>query len=461
MATQLALDDPYDTFEGYADGSPRFPDGYPRDQFKPPHPAFAKRAHVLTGGKSPRRTYVDMTIGECECQRGYAFMPDTLGNKGWYANKYCGHKLKLMCSVIDNVTNPVERALLNKPYLAAVSTRYNKFEVVSAFHKELRRGDFDKAWFWGLMLSNYRGMRGVIIYLLNIIYEETRDHELAEFLLKLRKDPRNHTLDRMSQAISWFCLSVKKWELPLRYDIFSNEMRGYEWLAKEYGTEPNGGVAGHGNFIPAKHKDKLSGFMEEGIRKQDAALFQRGLKGLQKLQYSDKDRPTEDELNDHRYWLYERLYDLADEHRPSTHDVWKVIAIVNSRIEANYGIGYHELNAIGDALMGEPYESGLLSASKRAIAVNRPTGAIPYGIWPAIPLYAHDNHTYGGKARMRRHGDQLKPGAKQTDLDFRWCGAYFGVAYRMISYRQHGHVADWHETEWDKLLLRVTQTLWY
>jgi hypothetical protein len=457
----LALPDPYDQFEGYQDGTPRFPDDYPRHKFAPLHPAFAKRAHVLTTGPNPRRTYVDLTIGECECQRGYAYMPDTLGNKGWYANKYCGHKMRLLSSIIDNVSNPVERAQLHRPYLQALNTRYNKFEVVSAFHKELRRGDFEKAWFFGLLLSTNRGIRGVIIYLMNIVYEETRDHELAEFLLKLRRDPRNHTLDRMSQAISLFCLATKKWELPLRYDIFTNEMRGYEWLAREYGTEPAGGVAGHGNFIPAKEKDKLAGFLEEGLKKQDGALFQRGLKGLQKLKYSDKERPTEDELYEHRYWLYERLYDLADKYLAHTHDVWQLIHLVNEKIRADYGIGYHDLNAIGDAMLGEPFSSGLLSATKRAIALKRPTGAIPIGIWPAVPLYAHDNHTFRGKALMRRHADQLKPGAKQTDLDFRWCGAYFGVAYRMISYRQHGHIADWHETTWDKFLHRVTQTLWY
>lgn len=459
--TQSELFDPYGAFDDYADGSPRFPDDYPRNKFKPPHTAFAKRGEVLTTGPSPRRTFVDLTIGECGCPRGYAWMPDTLGNKGWYEHKYCAHKMRMLSNIVDSVSNPVERAMLNKPYMKALSSRYNRFEVVSAFHKELRRGDFDKAWYWGLILSNYRSMRGVIIYLLNIVYEETRDHDLASFLLKLRKDPRNHTLDRMSQAISLFCMSVKKWELPHRYEIFTNEMKGYEWLAEQFGTEPKGGVAGHGNFIAEKQRDRFADYMDEGIRKRDGALFQRGLKGLQKLKYSDAERPSEDAQNDHRYWMYERLYDLADKYLPQTHDAWRVIAIVNERIASDYGIGYHELNALADAIMGEPFDAGLLSASKRAIAINRPTGAIPLGIWPKIPLYAHDNHTYGGKALMRRHADQLKPGATQTDLDFRWCGAYFGVAYRMISYRQHGRVADWHETNWDKFLQRVTLKLWY
>jgi hypothetical protein len=234
-------------------------------------------------------------------------------------------------------------------------------------------------------------------------------------------------------------------------------MHGYEKLAKEFGSD----VAKGGNFIPIKFKAKLLKAMQDGARLKKPVLFQYGLKGLQKLEYSEKPKPTKEDVNDHRHWLYERLYDIADDLLPPTHDAWRVISVVNDRIEADIGAGYHELNAIGDAIMGEPYDSGLLSPPQRAISINRPTPPIPLGKWPKIPLYAHDNHTYGGKALMRRYADQLKPGAAQTDLDFRYCGAYFGVAYRMISQRQHGRVADWGETVWDRDLYRITQILWY
>ena len=449
--------DPYGEFPGYEGNVPRFPEDYPFDQFKPLDPAFIRKGEVLTGGRRSRRTYVDLSIGECECGFGYAWRWDSKGEK-WFAGGYCSHKLRMICSIIDNVSNPVEHERMRRAYLKAVSTRYNRFEVVSAFHKELRRGDFEKAWFWGLMLANFRGTHGVFHYLLNIVYEETRDHELAAYLLKVRNDPRQRTIEKLSQAISWFCASKKKWELPHRYDIFLAEMRGYEKLAKEFGPD----VAKGGNIIaPEGAKEKFLKYMEEGLLKSDHVQFQRGLKGLQKLRYTDKENPKPEDLNDHRYWLYERLYDLADEHLPDSHGVWTVISVVNDRILSDHGIGYHELNAIADALMGEPTDSGLLSPTERKRAVARPPAKPPVGIWPKIPLYASDNHTYLGKALLRRYPDQLKPKAEQTDLDFRWCGAYFGVAYRMLAFRQHGSISEWHEVDWPKELYRIVNILWY
>lgn len=62
---------------------------------------------------------------------------------------------------------------------------------------------------------------------------------------------------------------------------------------------------------------------------------------------------------------------------------------------------------------------------------------------------------------MRRFGNQLPAGAKQTDIDFRYCGAYRGVAYRMIAFRQGGDIGEWGTTKWPKELDEITNLLWY
>lgn len=234
-------------------------------------------------------------------------------------------------------------------------------------------------------------------------------------------------------------------------------MHGYRLLAKAYSPD----VAKGGNIIPADQKPKLVKFVKQGANSGDMVMFQRGLKGLQKLQFKPGGMPSPTDYNDYRYEIYELLYDIAEKQWSADDDRWGVIAYVNARMAADLGIGYHELNAIGDAITGEPYGDGLLSPLKRDIAVKRPPAPVPLGRWPAIPLYASDNHTWAGKALLRRFPEQLKPGAKQTDLDFRYCGAYFGVAYRMISQHQHGRVADWHETTWPEDIYNITQTLWY
>jgi hypothetical protein len=439
--------DPYRRFD--------IPDqNYPRNQFAPTHPDFAVKAEVATGTGSKTLTFVDMAIGECECKDGAAFRFDKRKDK-WYPAPYCPHKMRVLSSVMTPHIRE-NNAELNAAYIKGLATRYNSFEVVSAFHKELRRGDFEKAWFWALLLASFRHRRGVFRYMLNIIYEETRDHDLGAFLLKCATVQSQQTIENLARAVSWFCVSTKKWEMVHRYAIFEAEMQGYDRLVKKYGKE----VAGHGNYVPTKDKLKLLGYMQKGVELQDLVLFQEGLKGLQKLKYSDR-KSDENALHDHRYWLYERLYDIAEKHCGDNHSVWGVFNYVNQRVEADLSIGYHELNAIGDALMGESYSAGLLSPAQRKAHAARPLPPLPIGKWPTTPLYAADNHTYKGKALMRRFADQLDPGAKQTDIDFRWCGAYFGVAYRMVSFKQHGKVEEWHKVKWPKPLYRIVNSLWY
>jgi hypothetical protein len=449
------FNDAYDDFEA------SLPENYPKFKFRPLHPSFTRKALVTSGTNNKRQYLVDLSIGECVCPKGFAYGYDDRRKRDpWYDASYCGHKLKLMSRICETseLTGDAKREQM-QGYLKALGTKYNPFEAVSAFHKELRRGDFKQAWFWGLILTTKRGIHGLFQYMLNIVYEETRDHDLAEFLLKCRTSDRMLTLSYASKAISWFCASIKKWQIPRRYAIFESEMHGYKLLVKEYGTD----VAKGGNIIPTAHKAKLVKAMRDGAKANDLVQFQRGLKGLQKLKYFDGDDRDGYELKKHRFWLYETLYELGEEMHGDDHDMWRVVQYVNARHEAGHGIGYHELNAIADALTGEPADAGTLPATDLKRALARPQPPIPLYIWPPIPLYAQDNHTYGGKALIRRFPDQLKPSANQSDLDFRYCGAYFGVAYRMVSQKQHGNVNDiaWHDVKWPMPLYNIVMSLWY
>lgn len=436
------------------------PEDYPFGKFSPTHPSFARKANVDSGmGTSKRQFLVDLEIGECNCQKGHAWAWDNKNEK-WYANAYCSHKLKMIASVVDAAEEPKKRVLFNA-YIKAVGTRYNQWEVVSAFHKELRRGDFPKAFFWGLILSTKRSYGGVIKYLNNIIYEETRDHKLAHYLLtlaNLRMDVIGY--DEIAKAIRLFCLAKKKWEFPHRLQIFEAEMRGYAQLVKEYGPD----VAKGGNIIGGAEKpilldDMMRGLGSKGGREalQFARLvrLQHGLKGLQKLQYGD--------LDQHRYWLYEKLYDFCDAVIECTDgSAWDVIEVINQRVSQGLGIGYHELNALADAAAGEPCGAGNLAPRLTSTALRAPSPDYPLAIWPAIPLYAHDNHSWRGKSLLRRFPEELEPGASQENLDFRLCGAYYGVAWRMLAYSQFGSIdVPWGDVKWPKWLIATVKSLWY
>jgi hypothetical protein len=50
---------------------------------------------------------------------------------------------------------------------------------------------------------------------------------------------------------------------------------------------------------------------------------------------------------------------------------------------------------------------------------------------------------------MKNFPAELEPGAVQANLDFRMCGAYFGVAWRTLAFKQHGTIdCKWGDVSW-------------
>lgn len=415
-------------------------------QFKPIHPDFTGTFNV----QASRGTYiVNLDTGTCECPSGEAIV--YTDNKAAH-KAYCAHKLNALAQITER--DPDKYTYY---YAKALATRYNVYETVSAFHKCVRRAAVDDAIYWGLVLSKFRGIRGVINYLLNIVYEETRDHQLHEKLLNLYERAGNgdsaSLLATLCTAVRAFCVSPKKWELPHRYEIFMSEMRGYEMLAREFGWS----VAKPKDIIAAEHTERLKGWMKAGIQEKDKVLFQRGLKGLLK---SSSDVGYEGQKH--------LIYGWIDEYaRYAPYDNRCVYGSIRTTIERRLklvknSLGYHELNALGDALLGEAIDCGFTPAEEECVY---PDGFSPHislrGL-KQIPLYAHDNHTYRGKHAMRFHPEELLPGAKQVHLDFRWCGAYFGVAWRTQAFKQHGTVhVNWEDVTWDTELHTIVNKMWY
>ncbi len=431
---------------------PENPDDYPYDKFESLHPAL-HRTGTYRDKVTGIEYFIDLELGECECKNGNAWMWDRKGEK-YYANKYCKHKLKLMASAIDAAIadkgSRWDDDELLWTYIKATGTRYNVWEVVSAFHKELRRADFPKAWFWGNILMTKRGGKGLAKYMLNIIYEETRDHELADSLIVLAglKQPSPKQLHR---HIAWFCASVKKWELDHRYEVFESEMAGYAWLVKNYGKS----VAKGGEIIDSAEYPKLRKRLLSGYKKRDKAKFQSGLKGIQKMKTIGGQK-----LDDHRVDLFNELMQIAEDFGED--DAMRVGEVVMRRVNKGFPIGYHEINAVADALMGETYEAGLLPKKDRKHALRIPFKSIKRGHFPNIPLYAQDNHTWLGKGLLRKHPEQLQPNVKQKNLDFRICGAYYGVCWRTLAYKQFQAIdCEWHEVNWPKHLHKTVSDLWY
>lgn len=412
--------------------------------------------------KIPRKNYVgegaivytvDLDKNTCSCPLGSSHVD--YGDGIAKDNKPCAHKIQAIGKLAAE--NPDE---LTWPYIQVISSRYNQWEAVSAFHKELRRGDIEKSFYFGSILARYRGVRGVIKYMINIIYEETRDHYLHGYLLDCYKQLSSNgktQRDLMIKTISAFCRSPKKWQLPHRLDdFFIYEMQGYSLLAKEYGWD----VAKPKDIIPESERNILEVALIKGFETKDKTQVQRGLKGL----FKSKSYTSHEE---HKDYIYRSLCNM---HRNAKNKftyseslVDTIIDLLERRYSMFNDIGYHELNTLCDALCGEPYTQAFTVSSKLPeLHAKYENLQLPYGKLYKIPLYAQDNHTYKGKALMAKYPEEVMPNAKQIHIDFRWCGAYFGVAWRYFAYKQHGTCfVPWDAVKWLPSISKTVQRMWY
>lgn len=428
-------------------------DTYPDNTRPPLHPALRGIATVrgLSTETETSVYTVNFDNGECDCQHGAAWKYTKTGYK---PATFCAHKLKATASLIEKTDDES----LYDFFETQVGLRYNPFVAVSAFHKELRRGDIDAALYWATVLIPHRGRHGIIAYLRNILFEETRDLQLGKYLLMLSDYGKSVSTLQVQRAIRWFCRSVKKWEMPWRLDIFLDEQRGYKLLADKYTYD----VAKPRNIIPAADRTALVKKMLSGFATGNRVDVQYGLKGLAKCTATDNDKAMIE--------TFHVLIDVANGDQPNKfkHDseyASDIYEYVNQRVLRHGAIGYHDVNAFADALTGEPRETTLSAIDCKLMrAFPKTVRAIPLAPIKRVPLYANDNHTYEGKALMARYRSQLEPRAEQTDIDFRLCGAYMGVGWRMLAFKQHMSInCKWSEVSWatPNWLWSHLDAMWY
>jgi len=420
----------------------------------PAHPKFKGKCEVLGYEHHQRKDLkgpkysVDLTANICSCSNG-ADKQWHGKHQRWEVNVYCSHKLRAMADILEREGRPVDMQIA---YAKALAGRYNAFEVVSAFHKELRRGDIERAMFWGTMLANFRKISGVNRYLLNILYEETRDHTLGRHLLDTMIDGDANDYDGMCRNIVLFCRSKKKWELPHRMKYLQAEMDGYKRLIEKYGRD----VAKGGNIIDNAALRPLMDMLLKSLRSKVLADVQYALKGLQKLKV--------DNIDQHRANILNMVHDKFIVGTPVARRAGynELYQFIGDRAGNGFGIGYHELNAYIDFVCGETYAPGLTDAAALKTTLQSPPPKLRLGVSPLIPLYAQDNHTWAGKALIRRFPNEWVPGAVQEHMDLRLCGAYIGVVYRHLAFQQFGRIdCNWEQVGWPNHLSDTVSNLWY
>jgi hypothetical protein len=257
----------------------------------------------------------------------------------------------------------------------------------------------------------------------------------------------------MNTAIAMFCAATKKWELPHRLKIFESEMAGYNRLVNEFGRD----VAKGSFIIPEKHEVPLVNAMLAGLAKKDWVEYQYGLKGLQKIKLkgvNPESSEAQHHLWEHRAGVANTLLDNTPRGLSKERDYPFITNFIVARANAGHGVGYHELNALADYIAGERVPT--------AAPAIPDAPALRLGVAPPIPHYAHDNHTWAGKALLRRYPTEFAPGADQKHFDLRMCGAYMGVAWRYLAYSQFNKIdVPWGSVKWPKPLHETVSLLWY
>jgi hypothetical protein len=426
------------------------------DEQYPEHPPLfpAQLKGVATVKGSDQGTFytVNFDTGECDCQHGAAWR---WNNRRYVANSFCNHKLKAIASLLAKEHDDK----LYDFYEVELGRRYNPFVAVSAMHKEIRRGDVEQALYWATAMIPHRGNHGVINYLRNIVFEETRDLPLARYIMKLSAYGKSVSRLDAQRAVERFCVAPKKWELPWRHDIFIDEMRGYKKLASDYGYD----VAKPKDIIPTTAYNRLQQELLSGFAKGDRVSVQVGLKGLFKSKSEEHEHHKIDILNE----LVAVMNEEHDNAFDYDHDYARELYdLIQKRYRNHAAIGYHELNALADALTGERAAAATVPIPLHKRVINKPKmRRIPLkaGL-RRVPMYAHDNHTWDGKAKMRSYGAvELRPGAEQTHIDFRLCGAYMGVAWRTLAYKQHETIeVKWGDVKWKpNWLWQHLDNMWY
>jgi hypothetical protein len=270
--------------------------------------------------------------------------------------------------------------------------RHWRWLMLSAFHKELRRGDVAAAQHWASWLARCEGEQVPLDYMRKIWSEETADLDLAVWL---------HGDVTVDQAVVRFCRAPKVWESFEWWTCF------HEW------EECHKGVS----------KQPLTGLADElVVRTGDL----------------EERRPMAQVRED-------ALAELTGSGRLTSAQAGVCRTRYRSKRFEN------EDFVLAQLLLGRlplpARESAGDAVDVDARWTDGSTLLLP-------PTYAYDYHSFAGKQRMRewleKHpGSGFRFGVDTSPVDLRWSGGLVPLFWRVLAWQKGGksamHRLAWHE----------------
>ena len=305
------------------------------------------------------------------------------------------------------------------------------YQMVSALHKEIRRGDIHRARIWLRWSNEIRGDSKTKNYCKTILFEETRNMDLWG---KWRGGKtRGYSSEDM---VTDLCRSAKKWELP-----------GTKWAADIAFK-----AVVDGFNMPLIQTDEIV------APDQDELEYYHWFRMLYRLDIlfrtSERDR-FGNVTKDHGYAETRRIYNEMLVMELGEYGLPKHAALV----KADPGHFDHQWCAL-EAISGmrDPDANKLYSIEE----LEARWDPLPEGTdLITIPNYVRDWHTRAGKANVRKTFDSKPPYGKlyvpgdplPHDLDLRWSGQFLGFWWRYHAFMQHGMdygKKEWHEIDFNK-----------
>ena len=296
----------------------------------------------------------------------------------------------------------------------AEGCKRSRFEIVSAVHKETRRGDVAAALYWADLLSKYSASY-VKSYARRIVGEETRNWTLlAQALSPGRLTYRD--------LVAGLALSRKKWEHKNGYRLFEEQLRSYN--RETYDATPwKTALDGMAGAIAADDVPRLY----DAWTALDSSEEPEAAVAMDRVLVAEAERrfPGMTDL-EHIVGEYREHADL---------DVWEVRLALVEMIAGAWDTSMNEF----------PYGRAILPEFNDGKLLRR------------FPTYVYDGHVRQGRRRIEEHRADIAPKKPQPEgIDLRWSGQFEGVAWRYAAFAQFGHA--YRDVPWENV--EMTAEYW-
>lgn len=337
---------------------------------------------------------------------------------------------------------------------------YDRYEVISAFHKELRRGDTEKAYYWGTVLADGGSKKYPLQYMFKVATEETHSPELKAFLADFLANHRKVTNEEFCRAVHGFCsYPHKKFAVEISDVVWRKD--SYYWLHTTKDSEKkirrfepeksrvdfwtsNKNLLGESKLDrearPPYKAYEVWALIEQFIEEKDLnrllymnSFLDNEVKNIKALRYLARD-------DDRALMLIDKLDQPNVKSQMWFFDTETIFLLL---------MGY------GDQIPEIEIDTGDDETIEGI--VNRVSKLYLSGEEVEIPLYARDPHTRVGKQLWFKYRKFLRSGEPCEHLDMRYSGYWIGVAWRYYAYKQHGSVlVPWEAVEIPKDVMQST-----